>query len=122
MSRENGILDLVMKGEWFEKIKSGEKNIEYREVKKSWASRIFQTVKDEETGTQTTKQAVNLVLLSNNYARKEQMLFEIKMIEVLPSGINTDLHIDKPVYAIHLGKQLNIVEWYKQQKGGKNVI
>ena len=61
MSRENGILDLVMKGEWFEKIKSGEKNIEYREVKKSWASRIFQTVKDEETGTQTTKQAVNLV-------------------------------------------------------------
>ena len=46
------------------------------------------------------------------------MLFEIAKIEILPSGLETDLHIDKPVYAIHLGEQLNIVEWKKQ--GGKD--
>ena len=47
MSRENGILDLVMKGEWFEKIKSGEKRVEYREIKKSWAARIYENGKQE---------------------------------------------------------------------------
>lgn len=106
MSKENGILDLVLKSEWFEKIKNGEKNIEYREIKKSWASRIY------ENG----KQAVNKVLFSKGYDRKEQMLFEIERIEVLTSGLETDLKINKPVYAIHLGKQLNIVNWYKEQK------
>lgn len=113
MSKENKVLDLVLKAEWFDKIKNGEKNIEYREVKKSWASRIFETKPGEKT-----KQAVDKVLLSKGYNRKEQMLFEIAKIEVLPSGLETDLHINKPVYAIHLGKQLNIVEWYKQ--GGKS--
>ena len=44
------------------------------------------------------------------------MLFEIEKIEVLTSGLETDLKINKPVYAIHLGKQLNIVNWYKEQK------
>ena len=34
MSKANGVLDLVMKNEWFDKIKAGEKKIEYREVKK----------------------------------------------------------------------------------------
>lgn len=110
MSKENGVLDLVMKSEWFNKIKNGEKTIEYREIKKSWASRIY------ENG----KPVVNKALLSKGYARKEQMLFEIKEIEILPTGIGTDLGIALPVYAIHLGEQLNIVEWYKQQKGGKN--
>ena len=110
MSKANGVLDLVMKNEWFDKIKAGEKRIEYREVKKSWASKIY------EKG----KPAVKLALFSRDYRRKEQMLFEIEKIEVLSSGIDTDLKIDKPVYAIHLGKQMNIVDWYKEQKGAKN--
>ncbi len=109
MSKENGVLDLVMKSEWFNKIKNGEKTIEYREIKKSWASRIY------ENG----KPVVNKALLSKGYDRKEQMLFAIDKIEVLTSGLETDLHIDKPVYAIHLGEQLNIVEWKKQ--GGCDV-
>lgn len=109
MSKENGVLDLVMKHHWFDKIKSGEKTVEYREIKKSWAARIY------ENG----KQAVNLALLSRDYSRKEQMLFEIEKIEVLTSGLETDLKISKPVYAIYLGKQLNIVNWYKEQKRGQ---
>lgn len=110
MSKENKVLDLVMKSYWFDKIAAGQKTVEYREVKKSWASRIY------ENG----KQAVELALLSKTYDRKEQMLFEIDKIEVLASGINTDLHVKCPVYAIHLGKQLNIVEWYKKQGESKN--
>ena len=46
-------------------------------------------------------------------ADSEELLDE--KIEVLTSGIETDLKINKPVYAIHLGKQLNIVDWYKEQ-------
>lgn len=116
MSKKNGVLDLVLKAEWFEKIKNGEKNIEYREVKKYWGERMFAKLPGFKQVY--AQQIVDKVLFSNGYKRKEQMLFKIKKIEILRSGINTDLHINKPVYAIHLGKQLNIVEWYK--KGGKN--
>lgn len=112
MSKENKVLDLVMKSVWFEKIKNGEKNIEYREVKKYWGERMFAKLPGHKAVY--SEQIVDKVLFSNGYKRKEQMLFKIKKIEILRSGINTDLHIDKPVYAIHLGKQLNIVEWKKQ--------
>lgn len=114
MSKENGVLDLVLKSEWFEKIKNGEKNIEYREVKKYWGERMWAKLPGFKQIY--AQQIVDKVLLSNGYKRKEQMLFKIKKIEILRSGINTDLNIDKPVYAIHLGKQLNIVNWYKEQK------
>lgn len=116
MSKENGVLDLVLKSEWFEKIKNGEKTIEYREVKKYWGERMFAKLPGHKAVY--SEQIVDKVLLSNGYERKEQMLFKIKKIEILPSGINTDLHVDKPVYAIYLGKQLNIVEWKK--KGGND--
>lgn len=118
MSKENGVLDLVLKAEWFEKIKNGEKNIEYREVKRYWANRLYTEKTDG--FRRWVIPTNNKVLFSKGYKRKEQMLFEIAKIEVLYSGINTDLHINKPVYAIHLGEQLNIVDWYKEQKGGKN--
>lgn len=114
MSRANGVLDLVLIAEWFEKIKSGEKTTEFREVKKSWASRIFEQ-KTDAKGQKKTVQTVNKVLFSKGYDRKEQMLFEIKGIEIVP-GKETDLKIDAPVYAIKLGKQLNIVEWKKENK------
>jgi len=118
MSKENGILDLVLKTEWFEKIKSGKKTVEYREVKKYWGERMF--AKLPGFNQVYAQQIVDKVLFSNGYNRKEQMLFKIKKIDILPSGINTDLHINKPVYAIHLGKQLNIVKWYKGGKNDKN--
>ena len=36
MSKDNLMLDLVLKSEWFDKIKSGEKTVEYRELKLYW--------------------------------------------------------------------------------------
>lgn len=40
MSKENKILDLVVKGEWFDKIKSGEKTHEFRERNRYWDQRL----------------------------------------------------------------------------------
>lgn len=37
------ILDLVLKNEWFDLIKKGEKREEYREIKPYWISRLCQT-------------------------------------------------------------------------------
>lgn len=37
------ILDLVLKGKWFDLIQSGEKKEEYREIKPYWAQRLFLT-------------------------------------------------------------------------------
>lgn len=119
MSKENGVLDLVLTAHWFEKIKSGKKTIEYREVKKYWGERMFAKLPDYKAVY--SHQIVDKVLFSKGYNRKEQMLFKIKKIEILTSGLKTDLKTSKPVYAIHLGKQLNIVDWYKEQKkGAKN--
>ena len=41
MSKDNLMLDLVLKSEWFDKIKSGEKTVEYMEFKPYWSNRIF---------------------------------------------------------------------------------
>lgn len=82
MSKQNKVLDLVLKSVWFDKIKSGEKTIEYREVKKSWASRIFETKPGEKT-----KPAVDKVLFSKGYNRKEQMLFEIAKLQSCLQGL-----------------------------------
>lgn len=106
MSKENKTLDLVMKHIWFDKIKSGKKFIEYREVKDYWASKIFKLNWENDEGKSYGPELiVDKVLLSRDYHRKEQMLFEIKGINIVP-GKNTDLGIDKPVYAIYLGKKL----------------
>lgn len=104
MSKTNETLDLVMKNVWFDKIKSGEKNIEYREVKDTWTKRIF-NIKGIV--------AVKKVVLSRDYRRKEQLMFQIKKIETLPTGINTDLKINNPVYAIHLGQ---LIGYYSEEK------
>lgn len=121
MSKANGVLDLVLKAEWFEKIKSGKKTVEYREVKKYWGERMFAKLPNYKTVF--AEQIVDKVLFSKGYDRKEQMLFKIKKIEILTSGLETDLKTKKPVYAIHLGKQLNIVNWYKEnKKNGKNQL
>ena len=38
------MLIFTLKKEWYEKIKSGEKTVEYREVKDYWATRLYSTI------------------------------------------------------------------------------
>lgn len=110
------MLIFPLKKEWYEKIKSGEKTIEYREVKSYWSKRIyselskaferrfnrefcsyeeftFPVVKCEEDAKLKCK-------LRLGYTDK-YLTADIMKIEIV-DGNNTDLAIDKPVYAIHL--------------------
>lgn len=81
------MLTFPLKKEWYEKIKSGEKTIEYREVKPYWRNRLINYF-----------QAVCKLRLGYT---KKYMTARIIRIEIV-NGKDTDLHIDKPVYAIHL--------------------
>ena len=104
------MLIFPLKKQWYEKIKSGEKTIEYREVKPYWTKRF------QRAGCENNKGDIELLLekkitclspvikakckLRLGYTDK-YLTATIGKIEVV-NGKDTDLHIDKPVYAIHL--------------------
>ena len=83
------ILDLVLKAHWYELIKSGEKQSEYREVKPYWTKRLF-------------SKAYTHVRFRRGYT-KEAIIFEIVCIEL--SGEANDLKIPE-VYAIRIGARM----------------
>ncbi|MDQ3536858.1 MAG: ASCH domain-containing protein [Bacteroidota bacterium] len=79
-------LKIIIKGEYFDMIKSGEKKIEYREVTPFWTSRLF----DKEG----KKRSYDSVLFINGYNKDARRLTtEFK-------GVT----IKNGVYNIHLGK------------------
>lgn len=89
------MLIFPLKKEWYKKIKNGEKKIEYREVKDYWTKRIFGH--NPFTGEYTF---YPFCYFRCGYTRD---LIEASIIKVeIINGKDTDLHIDKPVYAIHL--------------------
>ena len=111
------MLIFPLKKEWYEKIKSGEKTIEYREVKPYWTKRIGNEMHKLATFiiyeptelyekisafgySQEFEEDFNS-LLQMGYVTQHRMNVKISKIEVV-DGKNTDLKIDKPVYAIHL--------------------
>lgn len=104
------MLNFILKKNWYEKIKSGEKTIEYREVKPYWTERF------RNAGCENNRGDIEL-LLKNKIAclspvikvkcklrlgyTDKYLTATIDKIEVI-SGKETDLQIDKPVYAIQL--------------------
>ena len=127
------MLIFPLKKEWYEKIKSGEKKVEYREIKPYWTSRLVSFYKENtEKNDDFHKYIVDWdkelldheiyftpsEMFVNYFASKEVSFFNawcqlrlgytkeylsarIIKIEIV-DGKNTDLHIDKPMYAIHL--------------------
>lgn len=98
------MLTFILKKEWYEKIKSDEKTIGYREVKERLI-KYFQLDTDEmcdigDSYIYSEKNPRAVCKLRLGYTTK-YMTARIIRIEVV-SGKDTDLHIDKPVYAIHL--------------------
>lgn len=94
MSKQNEILDLVVKGEWFDKIKSGEKTHEYRLATNYWYARINNLVRPAK------------VRFRHGYAKDaERMSFSIKSISIV-NGLHTDLHTDDDVFDIELGERV----------------
>jgi hypothetical protein len=112
------MLSFPLKKEWYDKIKSGEKTVEYREVKPYWTRRIMnfkfywaQFIKPKDRGewfrnfpTEFFSDCYPAIkaecLLRHGYTGR-YVTANITKIEVV-DGKETDLHIDKPVYAIHL--------------------
>ena len=79
-----------LKKEWFEKIKSGEKTHEYREVKPYWERRLENNVGE-------------WICFCEGYPRRDdtykRLYARVKSITIC-NGKNTDLKIDKDVYDI----------------------
>lgn len=94
-----------LKKEWYEKIKSGEKTVEYREVKDYWNKRFRNEVSCLLDNQELKKNRIYYIpalfcKLRLGYT-SQYMTAKITKVEIV-DGKDTDLHIDKPVYAIHL--------------------
>lgn len=88
------MLIFPLKKEWYEKIRNGEKTIEYREVKDYWTKRLFQRFKPLEI---YKYEFCYFQLGYNPDTRLKATILKIAKVD----GKDTDLRIDKPVYAIY---------------------
>ena len=92
-----------LKSEWYDKINSGIKTHEYREVKPYWATRIEKFIKQElnnkASGFPYVEFRKGYPKLSDPKA--EFFVVKVKNITIV-NGLNTDLKIDKLVYDIEL--------------------
>ena len=103
------MLIFPLKKKWYEMIKNGEKTVEYREVKLYWTERLNScfiipaaTQLIEGIRKELTFNYIFHCKLRLAYT-KEYLSARIIKIEIV-DGKDTDLHIDKPVYAIHLAE------------------
>lgn len=105
------MLIFPLKKEWYEKIKSGEKTVEYRECKTYWTNRIYNAIEiyHYENNFDKIKFCKNIgcefladffCYFQLGYKPETRLKAKILKTEVI-HGTNTDLKIDKPVYAIH---------------------
>ncbi len=96
------MLTFNLKKKWFNKIKSGEKTHEYREVKPYWTKRLCNELLVKEDELNGYKAYCNHVI---NFVRGYSNLADDRLLAILVSirvvnGKYTDLGIDKPVYVI----------------------
>lgn len=102
------MLTFNLKKEWFDKIKSGEKTHEYREVKPYWEKRIdsfineYQSMDEDNEYSPIIFEDLHCEFVCG-YAPKsdkfKRLKAKIRSITIL-NGLETDLKIDKPVYDI----------------------
>lgn len=101
------MLTFNLKKEWFEKIKSGEKTHEYREVKPYWINRFKNyfkiTDRDIEAMLHSGKNQIILFAPHFVYFRRgyngDKLLANVLSIRII-NGLNTDLKIDTDVFDI----------------------
>lgn len=100
------MLTFILKKEWYDKIKSGEKTIEYREIKPYWTSRLNSALQldnclqNEGDWIEWLSSCMPRCRLRFGYTN-QYLLARIREIEII-NGKDTDLAIDKPVCAIYL--------------------
>lgn len=108
------MLTFNLKKEWFEKIKSGEKTHEYREVKDFWTKRLRKSLYDNllndgyfntmcNQGHPFLTPIDNRAVFCKGYPKmgdSDKKLTGIIKRVIIVNGLETDLKIDKPVYDI----------------------
>ena len=107
MDKGGTLLLFPLKIQAYDKIKSGEKTIEYREAKDYWKKRLWHAhclpnlnpfVWD--CNKDWSAEPIDCILQCG-YNSKLRLSAKIVKVELV-DGLDTDLVIDKPVYAIHL--------------------
>lgn len=103
------MLTFNLKKEWFEKIKNGEKVIEYREYKPYWRERLEKYFKCDLSamslrfGNEVRFDGAYYIEFVHGYAPKtdktKRIIAKVKAIRLV-NGLETDLKECKPVYAI----------------------
>lgn len=110
------MLIFTLKKEWYEKIRSGEKTVEYREVKPYWTKRIAAEIA-RNYPNENKKYCLAMTSIASRIGSSIEfkvgecrlrlgytdryLSATVSKIETV-DGKCTDLRIDKPVYAIHL--------------------
>lgn len=88
------MLTFNLKKQWFDKIKSGEKTHEYREVKPYWKSRIYKPM------IENNPYCEFVCGYPSKDDKSKRIKAKILSIHIILNGKTTDLAIDKPVYDI----------------------
>ncbi len=88
------ILDLVLKGKWYDMIESGEKSEEYRDFIQHWVSRIWYH-----------KTELKAVRFHRGYTNRT-MTFEIKEIAIGKGNPEWGAPTDRDVFIIKLGTRI----------------
>lgn len=96
-------LYLPLSAYWFDLIATGKKKIEFRECKDYWTKRIRKA--------QFSNKPIKIVFTRGYTKRK--LIADVTAISVI-YGINTDLHINKNVYAIAFE---NVCVLHKKKEG-----
>lgn len=103
------MLTFILKKEWYDKIESGCKKVEYREVKPYWTARLKNTADKifpfgfPEKYGECAEYAFGSKMFCYfqlGYKPEKRLKARITKIEVR-NGLNTDLGINGLVYAIH---------------------
>lgn len=108
------MLTFNLRKQWYEKIRSGEKTIEYREDKPYWRSRFEKEFPRLDLYVQGVRQSPSFFVFEPHECvlrlgyTKRKMRARITGIERLVSGIDTDLATHNPVFALHLDDVLEV--------------
>jgi hypothetical protein len=96
MSVKNGVLNLVLTYEWYDKIESGEKTIEYRENTEHWLRAFY-----------FRRGVYKTVRFQRGYKNPKTMEFQIKNIKMVltPNSVKKTIKT-KSAWAIKIGDRI----------------
>lgn len=129
MTREdikNKTLHLVLKGNWYDMIASGEKKEEYREIKPYWVNRLLRIRRDFAYDFDTYSDCISMLENETEHAMNVMdaaytdydyvcfhrgytnttMTFELKDINIGIGNPEWGAPTDRPVFIIKLGERL----------------